>query len=104
MVWLHTFTLVTAAEASPGRCDSDSEVVDTLSGVSPVSELSSPGKLNPASQERDSPVSNSCVRDVVSALPLEGGSVDSEYLRVHDNSWTQHGRRAWARGPSESIC
>ena len=91
MVWLHSPTLVTAAEASPGRCGLDSEVVDTLSGVSPDSELScSPGKINPASQERDSPVSNSCVRGVVSALLPEGGSADAEYLNVHGEPWTLH--------------
>ena len=82
MVWSHSPTLVSVAEASPGRCDAASEVNDTLSGVSTGYELSSPGKLIPALQEARLSGLVSCVRGVIPATSLESDAADEEPLSI----------------------
>ena len=78
MVWPYDLTFVPAAEAFPGGCGRDTEVVGTLSRVSPDSNPSSQGRGNPASEERESPLSNSCVRSMTPALSLENDDADEE--------------------------
>ena len=88
MVWSLSPTLVTVAEASPGRCDAASEVNDTLSGVSTGYELSSPGKLIPALQEARLSGLVFCVRGVIPATSLESDAADEDTPGVHGNPWT----------------
>ena len=95
MVWSLPPTLVTVADASPGRCDAASEVNDTLSGVSTGYELSSPGKLIPALQEARLSGLVSCVRGVIPATSLESGAADEDTPGVHGNPWTLQAWGAW---------